>query len=210
MVGREDLRAVPQTWRSYLDVALGLTEAGRQQAARAVRRVVDRGGAAAGQVQAQIQAKAGNLPVDREALLRVVRAEFDRALGRVGLATADEVAALADRVRELERELHGGSGTGQPAPPAAGEAPAAGEPEGGAGRPAPGPVKAAKKAIKKAGVAGKPAEAGKAAARVSGAAKAAAKKTVAKKAGPRAAGRAAPTRPPSGEGGTPTGEGDRP
>ena len=42
---------------------------------------------------------------NREAMARMVKVELDRALGRVGLATMDEVDELTRRVRDLEEEL---------------------------------------------------------------------------------------------------------
>ncbi len=51
---------------------------------------------------------------NREALTKLVRFEVDRALGAVGLATADEVAELTRRVHDLERQLR------EAAPPRAG------------------------------------------------------------------------------------------
>src|SRR6266545_3015801 len=54
-----------QAWRAYAEMALGMTDASRKKATKAVK----------------------------------------RPLGRVGLATADEVADLTARVRELENQL---------------------------------------------------------------------------------------------------------
>ena len=42
---------------------------------------------------------------NREALTNIVRYEVDRALGVVGLASAEEVTELNERVKDLERRL---------------------------------------------------------------------------------------------------------
>ncbi|MER5338336.1 hypothetical protein [Micromonospora sp. NPDC002717] len=92
-------------WRAYLELAMGLTEAPRKKAQDAVRRLVGSGGATAGQLQALAEELVSTGAANREALTKLVRFEVDRALGAVGLATADEVAELTRRVHELERQL---------------------------------------------------------------------------------------------------------
>ncbi|PWR07558.1 hypothetical protein DKT69_34595, partial [Micromonospora sicca] len=92
-------------WRAYLELAMGLTEAPRKKAQDAVRRVVGQGGATAGQLQALAEELVSTGLANREALTKLVRFEVERALGAVGLATADEVAELTRRVHELERQL---------------------------------------------------------------------------------------------------------
>jgi polyhydroxyalkanoate synthesis regulator phasin len=91
-------------WRTYLEMALGLTETSRKRATKAVQRALGKGGATAEQLQEMaeelLQAGAAN----REAIARLVHNEMDRALNRVGLATADEVSALTARLREVEAE----------------------------------------------------------------------------------------------------------
>ena len=92
-------------WRAYLELALGLTEAPRKKAQSATRRLVGSSGATAAQLQALAEELVSTGLANREALTKIVRFEVDRALGAVGLATADEVAELTRRVQELEREL---------------------------------------------------------------------------------------------------------
>lgn len=210
MVGRDDLRAIPEAWRAYLDVALGLTEASRQQATRAVRRLVGKGGATAEQLQSMAEDLINTGLANRESLLRLVRFELERGLGRLGLATADEVTELTARVRDLERELRqaqaagvaedlgpadlgpadlgpAGAGTSTPGP-SNGRAPhgraAGGRAAAGPTTPAMGKDAAVKKAVAK-----------KAVAKKAVAKKAVAKKAVGKKAAPKRAGGAAPTVP---------------
>ncbi|MFG2051952.1 phasin family protein [Micromonospora sp. NPDC048935] len=92
-------------WRAYLELAMGLTEAPRKKAQDAARRLVGSGGATAAQLQALGEELVTTGAANREALTKLVRFEVDRALGAVGLATADEVAELTRRVRDLERQL---------------------------------------------------------------------------------------------------------
>ncbi|MFI5927834.1 hypothetical protein ACIA3K_17820 [Micromonospora sp. NPDC051543] len=123
-------------WRAYLELALGLAEAPRKKAQDAVRRVVGTGGATAAQLQALGEELVSTSAANREALTKLVRFEVDRALGAVGLATADEVAELTRRVRDLERQLREARANESPATTAGG--PSAAEPA-----PQPDPTRAA-------------------------------------------------------------------
>jgi polyhydroxyalkanoate synthesis regulator phasin len=98
--------------RAYLQLALGVTEASRKRATKVVEGLVGKGGEFVGKGGAtakQVQAMAGELmatsAANREALAKLVRFEVDRALGAVGLATAEEVGVLTSRLRDLERQL---------------------------------------------------------------------------------------------------------
>ncbi|KKK06758.1 phasin family protein [Micromonospora sp. HK10] len=115
-------------WRAYLELAMGLTEAPRKKAQDAVRRVVGQGGATAAQLQSLAEELVSTSLSNREALTKLVRFEVDRALGAVGLATADEVAELTRRVHELERQLREAKTGGAPAAAAGRAAPSAGLP----------------------------------------------------------------------------------
>ncbi|SIR78332.1 phasin family protein [Micromonospora avicenniae] len=184
-------------WRAYLELAMGLTEAPRKKAQDVVRRVVGSGGTTAAQLQALGEELVSTGMANRDALTKLVRFEVDRALGRVGLATAEEVAELTRRVQDLERQLREARSAGAGAAPGAGtsrtaaaaggppHAPApATAPQGDAaagGPPAPaGPVPSAESLS--APVATPPAK--KTVAKKTVAKKAVAKKTVAKKAEP--------------------------
>jgi polyhydroxyalkanoate synthesis regulator phasin len=105
MVKREEIRATQEAWRAYLDLALGLTQTSRKQAIKAVRKLVGKGGATAEQLQSMAEDLVKTSLSSRESLIRLVRAELDRAVIRVGLATAEEVAELTDRVHDLEQRL---------------------------------------------------------------------------------------------------------
>ncbi|EEP74623.1 hypothetical protein MCAG_04950, partial [Micromonospora sp. ATCC 39149] len=137
-------------WRAYLGLAMGLTEAPRKKAQEVVRRVVGSGEATATQLQALAEELVSTGAANREALTKLVRFEVDRALGTVGLATADEVAELTRRVHELERQLREArAGLAEPAPQPAG-APGGSQPSS---PPASSPTPVAKKAVAKKAVA---------------------------------------------------------
>src|SRR5262244_1972110 len=80
---------------------MGLTETSRKKALKIVQDVAGKGGATADQLQELVNQGMAN----REAMTRMIRVELDRALGRVGLATMDEVDELSKRVRDLEKDL---------------------------------------------------------------------------------------------------------
>ena len=92
-------------WRAYLEMALGLTEASRKRAQKVAGDLASRGGATAAQVQGLVEDLMSTGMANRAALTNIVRYEVDRALGLVGLATAEEVSDLTGRVRDLERQL---------------------------------------------------------------------------------------------------------
>jgi polyhydroxyalkanoate synthesis regulator phasin len=132
MVRREEIRAMQDAWRSYLDLALGLTETSRKKATKVARKLVGRGNATAEQLQSMAEDLVTTSLANREALTRLIRFELERALGKVGLATAEEVTALNARVKELEHQLeearNGGAAPVAPAETAAVPAPAPAEP----------------------------------------------------------------------------------
>ncbi|MER7169402.1 hypothetical protein ABT336_25505 [Micromonospora sp. NPDC000207] len=172
-------------WRAYLELAMGLTEAPRKKAQDTVRRVVGSGGATATQLQSLAEELVSTGASNREALTKLVRFEVDRALGLVGLATAEEVAELNRRVRDLEGQLRqarlGGAAPATSATGARVGGPAV-EPvaEGPQDARAPGAAVTGQAAVAKKAVARQPV-AKKAVARQP-ATKAVAKKAVAKKA----------------------------
>ena len=92
-------------WRAYLELAMGLSEASRRRAEKVARDLLGKGGATAAQLQSAAEDLLSTSRANRESLAKLVRYELDRALGAVGLATSEEVADLATRVRELERRL---------------------------------------------------------------------------------------------------------
>jgi len=135
-------------WRAYLEMALGLTEAPRRKAQKAAGDLVNRGGATAAQLQGLVEDLMSTGMANREALTNIVRYEVDRALHVVGLASAEEVTELNNRVKDLERRLRGAQAGIDT--PVAGAAPSAGIGGDRLDKPAPAPVKktVAKKAVK--------------------------------------------------------------
>jgi polyhydroxyalkanoate synthesis regulator phasin len=91
--------------RTYLSLASGLADVPRQQAVRAARALVSQGEATAEQAGSLAEDLLGTSRANRAALLQLIRYEVDRGLGRLGLATADEVSDLTARVHQLEAEL---------------------------------------------------------------------------------------------------------
>lgn len=91
--------------KAYLSLATGLTEMTRQRALTAAQALVTQGEATAEQVGALAEDLLQQTRSNREAVSSLVKFEVDRTLGRVGLASAEEVGELAARVRLLETEL---------------------------------------------------------------------------------------------------------
>ena len=99
--------------QDYLALAGDVSGPTRQRATAAARGLVRKGEAATEQVSALAEDLVEQSRASRDAVGALVRYEVDRALGRVGLAGADEVAELSARVRALEttvRELDGHPG----------------------------------------------------------------------------------------------------
>jgi polyhydroxyalkanoate synthesis regulator phasin len=135
-------------WRAYLELAMGVTESSRKRAQTVARKLVGQGGATAAQLQALAEELRSTGLANREAMTKLVRFEVERALGAVGLATADEVASLNERVAELERDLRGAR--------SAAAAPSAAAPGGAApAAPETTPAPLAKQAVAKKAVAKK-------------------------------------------------------
>jgi polyhydroxyalkanoate synthesis regulator phasin len=101
----EAQRSSAGAWRTYLELATGLGEVSRKQVRKVVKDLVGKGNATADQLRAMSGELLAVNTVNREALGKLVKIEVDRALGRVGLATMDEVNELTARVRDLERQL---------------------------------------------------------------------------------------------------------
>ena len=113
--------------RNYLQLATGLTEVTRQRAMAAAKGLMSSSGAelvvpgAIGQVGALADEIMATSKANRELLLGLVRAEVDRTVNRLGLATQDEVAVLQrhlDRISaRLERDEEAGAVAAAPKRP---------------------------------------------------------------------------------------------
>jgi polyhydroxyalkanoate synthesis regulator phasin len=91
--------------RDYLGLAGELAEAPRRRVVAAAKALAAQGEVTAGQMSSLTEEIRETSRSNREALANLVRFEVDRALGRLGLASSDEVSALALRVATLEAEL---------------------------------------------------------------------------------------------------------
>ncbi len=91
--------------KNYLSLASGVTEVTRQRATAAAKALAASGEATAEQVSNLADDLVVNSRNNRDAMLALVRFELDRALSRLGLATADEVTSLQRRVTVLEGAL---------------------------------------------------------------------------------------------------------
>jgi polyhydroxyalkanoate synthesis regulator phasin len=91
--------------RGYLALATGLTEVTRARATDAAKTLVAQGEATAEQMQSLALDLVATSQSNRAALTALVRYEIDRTLSRLGLATAEEVAAMTARLQTVEVEL---------------------------------------------------------------------------------------------------------
>jgi len=104
--------------RSYLQLASGLTDVTRQRAVTAARQLLDQGGevvdlavsqtVGAG-VGRQVQSLAEDLiatsKTNRDLLIGLIRTEIERAVARLGLVGADELATVSQLVGRLQSQL---------------------------------------------------------------------------------------------------------
>jgi polyhydroxyalkanoate synthesis regulator phasin len=97
--------------KGYLALASGLTEVTRQRAAAAAKALVAQGEVAASQVSAIADDILDQSKANREAVAALVRFEVDKALGRIGLASSEEVTELNAKIRALEAELRAAKGS---------------------------------------------------------------------------------------------------
>lgn len=88
--------------RSYLSAASGRTEVPRRRAAELAKALLAHGEETAEQVGVLTEELLETGRNNREALASLIRYEVDRTLARMGLASGDEVLALAVRVAALE------------------------------------------------------------------------------------------------------------
>jgi polyhydroxyalkanoate synthesis regulator phasin len=103
--GEENGKMRQDAWRAYLEMLVGVTEASRQRAATAAKNLVGKGAMTAEQLQSLADDLMKASTANRQALTKLVRSELDRALAAVGLVSADDVAALKGRIRDLETRL---------------------------------------------------------------------------------------------------------
>src|SRR5205814_6719886 len=75
--------AMQEAMRTYLELAMGLTEASRKKVRKVVKDAVGRSGATADQVKTLTSDLMATNSANRDALSKLVRFEVDRALGVV-------------------------------------------------------------------------------------------------------------------------------
>jgi polyhydroxyalkanoate synthesis regulator phasin len=91
--------------RQYLAMAGGLVEVTKNRATPVARALVAQGEATREQVSDLVEDLITTSKANRDALVNLVGYEVERSLGRIGVASADEVKALTGRVRELEKTV---------------------------------------------------------------------------------------------------------
>jgi polyhydroxyalkanoate synthesis regulator phasin len=106
---------VREALTNYLSLASGLTDVTRQRARAAARALVSQGEATVEQVTGLAEEIVQTSRANRSALLHLIRYEIERALGRLGLATADQTGSLQRRISELERTVRELRATREPA-----------------------------------------------------------------------------------------------
>jgi polyhydroxyalkanoate synthesis regulator phasin len=100
--------------RGYIQLANGLTDVTKERALAAARALVAQGEAGVGAVvpqpvRAQVSTVADDLlatsKANRDLLVGLVRAEVERSVTRLGLASSEELAEAQRRARALERRV---------------------------------------------------------------------------------------------------------
>lgn len=102
--------------RNYLGLAAGIGTVTQQRALAAARALVSSGEATAEQVSSLADDLLATSKANREAVAGLVRVEVERALGRLGLATAEDVRALTARLAAVESTARA-AGRSTTAPP---------------------------------------------------------------------------------------------
>ena len=89
----------------YLEAATGLGNLTKQRAERIARQLVKQGEAASDQVGDLVEDLLDRQRKNREAVTEMVRAETQRVVRKMGLATSTEVGQLEAEVAELRDQL---------------------------------------------------------------------------------------------------------
>lgn len=106
----------------YLDIAVGITGVTAQTAERLVQRLVKEGEVAADRAERVVADMLAASQRNREALTDLVRAEVERAVGRLNLASLVDVDELEERVVRRLREEGGVAQAGADPPDTSAEA----------------------------------------------------------------------------------------
>jgi polyhydroxyalkanoate synthesis regulator phasin len=103
--------------QGYLDLASRVGTRTRQRAQAVARSLVSGGGATAEQVGAIADDLVSTSRANREAVAALVRLEVERALGRLGLATSEEVRAINARLAAVEGSARAAAAQAAAKPP---------------------------------------------------------------------------------------------
>ena len=106
--------------RGYIQLANGLTDVTRERARSAAKALISHGEASMGSVvPTQVRSQVGALTEDllatsranRHLLVTMVRTEVERSVSRLGLVSAQDLAAATRQVKALERRVAAIEGT---------------------------------------------------------------------------------------------------
>lgn len=95
-----------EAWRTYLEVALGVTEGPRRRVRQMLGSLASRGTAGVGRARAAAGDLVAPGRMSKETVARLVRDEVARARQIMGLPDTQELEELRERVAELEERLH--------------------------------------------------------------------------------------------------------
>lgn len=103
-------------WQKYLDLATGFTDVTRRSAEGVVRGLVKQGEVAADATERAVDELLQRSEQNRRLIVELVRAETQRAVSALGLASQSEIEALQAKVARLESAP---TAAGPPSAPAA-------------------------------------------------------------------------------------------
>lgn len=99
-------------WQRYVEAASGIGNVTQKRAEQAVKALVKQGELAAERAEKAVDDLLKRSEDNRKALTNLVRAETEKAVGRLGVARQRDIERLERKVAKLEKEVSGRSGTG--------------------------------------------------------------------------------------------------
>lgn len=96
-------------WQRYLDLATGLTDVTRRGAEAVVRTLVKQGELAADRAERAVDDLLRRSEANRKLVAALVKAETERAVSRLGLASQAEVDRLREEVAALRAQVRAGA-----------------------------------------------------------------------------------------------------
>ncbi|HVL98392.1 MAG TPA: hypothetical protein VM324_03785 [Egibacteraceae bacterium] len=100
-------------WQKYIDLASGLRDATQKRAEQVVRGLVKQGEIAAERAEKAVDELLTKSEANRKAMSRVVSAEVEKAVERLGLVRRKDLRTLERRLDSLERSS-GGTASAKP------------------------------------------------------------------------------------------------